>query len=284
MWRELFNKDFDKNRLIKTVREVLEADENVLLAYLFGSCVEGYLMPLSDVDVALLLKDEDLGKHSGLLSELAKALKITEDRIDVANLSKASTTLKRHILKKGLKLVDKGGYEDEAWREVAIALPEVKALQSLMYEVGLRSLDCGLNKDLLKSRGYEIVERVATLKEEILSKSREEILASRLYKSSMERCVHVAIEAILDICRHIVSAKKLGLPETYRELVELASNAGFMPEGLAERIKELDVLRNLLIHRYMAIEFDKLYREAKELPSTAENFMNMLENLINKGC
>lgn len=280
----MFNKDFDKNRLIKTVREVLEADENVLLAYLFGSCVEGYLTPLSDVDVALLLKDEDLGKLSGLLSELAKALKITEDRIDVANLSKASTTLKRHILKKGLKLVDKGGYEDEAWREVAIALPEVKALQSLIYEVGLRSLDCGLNKDLLKSRGYEIVERVATLKEEILSKSREEILASRLYRSSMERCVHVAIEAMLDICRHIVSAKKLGLPETYRELVELASNAGFMPEGLAERIKELVGLRNLLIHRYMAIEFDKLYREAKELPSTAENFMNMLENLINKGC
>jgi hypothetical protein len=44
----------------------------------------------------------------------------------VANLSKASTTLKRHILKKGLKLVDKGGYEDETWREAAIALPEVK--------------------------------------------------------------------------------------------------------------------------------------------------------------
>ena len=53
-----------------------------MLAYLFGSCIEGHLTPLSDVDAALLLKDEELGKLSRLLSELAKALEITEDRIE----------------------------------------------------------------------------------------------------------------------------------------------------------------------------------------------------------
>jgi uncharacterized protein YutE (UPF0331/DUF86 family) len=95
----------------------------------------------------------------------------------------------------------------------------------------------------------------------------------------VEKCVHVAIEAMLDIRRHIVSAKKLGFPETYRELVELAANAGFIPEGLAERIKELVGLRNILIHRYRVIESDKLYEKAKELLSTAEYFMSILENL-----
>jgi uncharacterized protein YutE (UPF0331/DUF86 family) len=73
-----------------------------------------------------------------------------------------------------------------------------------------------LNKELLKSRIGEILECIARLREDILSRPREQVVVSRLHRSSMERYVHVAIEAMLDACRHIVSAKKLRIPETYQ--------------------------------------------------------------------
>ena len=228
---------FNRERLIGSIKGVLEADENVLLGYVFGSHAEGEPTPLSDIDVAILLKDSSLRKLGELWENLAKALKVKEDRLDLVEISKASTPLKYDILRRGLKLVDRGNYENMVKSEVIKRLPEVRMLQNLMYNDGLKSLNCSLNKEILKSRRVEIIERIVTLREDILSKGEEEISSSRLYRSSMERCIHMAIEAMLDVCRHIVSAKKLGLPETYRELVKLAANAGLIPKELAGKIR-----------------------------------------------
>ncbi|HID91189.1 TPA: nucleotidyltransferase domain-containing protein, partial [Candidatus Bathyarchaeota archaeon] len=46
--------------IVKKLREALGRDENVLLAYLFGSRAMGVSSPISDYDVAVLLKNNDL--------------------------------------------------------------------------------------------------------------------------------------------------------------------------------------------------------------------------------
>jgi len=141
---------------IKRLREELLGDENVLLAYAFGSYARGFITPLSDVDVAVLLKDNSLGKLSELWSRLAKALKISEGLIDIVDLARAPLRLKYNIVKHGFKLIDRGSFGER-------------------------------------------------LREDILSRPREQVAASRLHRLSMERYVHAAIEAMLDACRHIFS-------------------------------------------------------------------------------
>ncbi|MDW8045474.1 MAG: DUF86 domain-containing protein [Nitrososphaerota archaeon] len=273
-----------KSEVIKTLKQILNGDENVLVGYIFGSFVHDYVTPLSDVDIAVLLNDGSLKKLSELWSKIAKGLKVNEDLIDLVNLSDASTSLKFYVLKNGIKLLDRGSYDDELKSQVIKDYPDAKLLLNSMYEEGLKDLSCELNKDLLKSRVSEVVERLTTLREEILSKEKEEVLKSRLYKASMERCLHISIEAILDICRHIVSVKKLGIPETYRELIELLSEASIIPNDLADKLKELIGLRNILIHRYMIIDHERLYNEIESVESVAKSFIMIVEELIRRGC
>jgi len=269
---------------MERLREELSRDDNVLLAYVLGSCARGLATPLSDVDVAVLLKDNSLRKLGDLWSRLAKALKISEDLLDLVDLARAPLRLKYNALERGLKLVDRGDFEERLREELVNNYPEARRLLDLTYEEGLRTLDCKVDKGLLKSRILEVLESVAALREDILSRPREQVVASRLYKSSMERHVHVAIEAMLDACRHIVSAKKLGIPETYKDLVRLLRDNGILPVELAAKMEECVGLRNILVHRYMAIDHEKLYEEAKMLVRVVEGFVNAVEGLLKREC
>jgi len=97
------------SEVLRMLRGELSGDDNVLLAYVFGSYVHGFTTPLSDVDVAVLLKDNSLRKLSDLWGRLAKALKIGEGLLDLVDLARAPIHLKYSVVKHGFKLVDRGG-------------------------------------------------------------------------------------------------------------------------------------------------------------------------------
>jgi uncharacterized protein YutE (UPF0331/DUF86 family) len=55
---------------------------------------------------------------------------------------------------------------------------------------------------------------------------------------------------MLDICRHIVSAKRLGLAEYYSDYPLRIAEANMMDTQMAVSISKLARLRNILIHEY----------------------------------
>lgn len=81
-------------------------DPDILLVYLFGSQARGKTGPLSDIDLAVLLKPaskrEYFEKKLTLLSELTAVL--GRDDIDLVILNQAPVMLKYHILKEGKPL------------------------------------------------------------------------------------------------------------------------------------------------------------------------------------
>ena len=91
------------------VRELLNKQKHVKLAYLFGSVAEGKEGKLSDVDIAVFL-DESLSKKERfdlqlkLISGLMSILKT--DRIDLIVMNDAPLLLKYNIIKHGKILKD----------------------------------------------------------------------------------------------------------------------------------------------------------------------------------
>ena len=91
------------------VREFLNKQKHVKLAYLFGSVAEGKEGKLSDVDIAVFL-DESLSKKERfdlqlkLISGLMSILKT--DRIDLIVMNDAPLLLKYNIIKRGKILKD----------------------------------------------------------------------------------------------------------------------------------------------------------------------------------
>ena len=124
------------------VKDVVTGDGNVLLAYLFGSYAREYIIPLSDVDIAVLLRDNDWRKLGELHSKIAKSLGVWEDRVDVVDLSKASLALKLRVLRDGVKLVDRTDCEGELWRDVVWRYPDTKRLTDEVFDEKIRTLNC----------------------------------------------------------------------------------------------------------------------------------------------
>jgi uncharacterized protein YutE (UPF0331/DUF86 family)/predicted nucleotidyltransferase len=251
--------------LIDRLRDALEKDENILLAYLFGSRATGKASSISDFDVAVLLKDSSLAGIGRVLFSVSKALGVNEDVVDILDLSKAPLRLKARVLKEGVKLVDRG-YEEAIIQEVNKNFPEIaleiqKELRWWMSNP--RGIDVELIKEFL-----DYLAQVHRHLESFLNKRRVEELSSNAEAwYALKSMVQDIIQVMIDICAHIVSAKQLGAVSAYREYVEKLVGCGLMKPTLGERIKTMIILRNRLIHRYLTVKPEELWSWATRLSS-----------------
>jgi len=87
--------------------KVLSEDNHVIFAYLFGGLVKGKVTPLSDIDIAVYLKDMDNIAEQKLLlfDELTDALGTNE--LDLVILNTAPISLAGIVLQKKEILIDK---------------------------------------------------------------------------------------------------------------------------------------------------------------------------------
>lgn len=130
--------------IAKSLRHVIAGHPNIVLAYLFGSQVQGNVGRLSDVDIAFLLDKSDEPKtvHRELHSSVASA--ISRERIDLVFLDKVPLELAFAIIADG-ELI----YERDAFERVE-------------YEAKIMSLYCdylpvlrGHRADILSGEEYE---------------------------------------------------------------------------------------------------------------------------------
>ena len=110
----------DQDKIIPALKrelpEILNL-EPVMLAYLFGSVIEGYAQTTSDVDIAVVLSPDYQGSaYERMLLEFKIAESI-EDKLgiskaDVRSINQAPLTVRGHILTKGHLLYSR----DEEYR------------------------------------------------------------------------------------------------------------------------------------------------------------------------
>jgi len=268
-----------KSEVTRVVRDVLERDDNVLLAYLFGSAGRGEARPLSDVDIAVLLKDGGLERQADIQWKVAKALHMSEDKIDVVELSQAGPHLKYSVLREGVKIVDKG-FEEEIVDKLVEEYSEARENLNTLVRTWLKE-DPRINQAAILRRLDEVLRNAALIKERYAHKPLEYILADPERTLALERSLERIIEAMTDTCRHIVSAKRLGVIETYAEYPLRLAQHRLMPKPLADKIAELIKLRNILTHRYLEINHAKLHEKAEETAEqTAPKFADWVKKTL----
>ena len=101
--------DFSDN-VDGVIREVLDADPSVRLAYLFGSMARGTAGPLSDIDIGVVFSGGDtaLGTLEDRLVE-----RLRTDRVDLVSLAAAPVPLRYRVVRDGRLLLSR----DEVLRE-----------------------------------------------------------------------------------------------------------------------------------------------------------------------
>ncbi len=76
-----------------------------------------------------------------------------------------------------------------------------------------------------------------------------------------ERCLQLAIQAVLDIGTHLIADRGLSRPTRYEDVVPELGRAGIVPAALVERLAGAAGLRNILVHDYLTVDHGRLFDE-----------------------
>ncbi len=100
-----------------------------------------------------------------------------------------------------------------------------------------------------------IIERCIQRIHEVYQDKREN-LNDLTKQDSIILNIQRACEAAIDIAMHIVSVKRLGLPQSSREAFELLEQQGLISETLLTSLKGMVGFRNIAVHNYQALKLD----------------------------
>lgn len=137
--------DADVEGLEERLRRALEAREDVVVAYLFGSVARGKAGPLSDVDVAVLLA-EDRDPFTAFLEVAEEVARVVgPERADVVFLNEAPVALAYRVLRDGRVLLCRDeGARVEHWVRTVIRYLDMQPF--------FRTLEEGVRHRILEGR------------------------------------------------------------------------------------------------------------------------------------
>jgi len=92
-------------------------------------------------------------------------------------------------------------------------------------------------------------------------------------KRVLRDSLRVSIESMIDVCKHRVASKRLGVIRDYKDFPLKLAERGLMDRKLAEKLSDYAKLRNVIVHQYIEVDYELLYEKALEL-------VNMVSQLL----
>lgn len=90
-----------------------------------------------------------------------------------------------------------------------------------------------------------------------------------------------ACECSIDLAMHIVSERKLGIPQNSRDAFEVLENNGVLEKSLASKMKSMVGFRNIAVHNYESVNIkvvqmiiEKHLDDFKEYIYSINKFLN----------
>lgn len=118
----------------------------------------------------------------------------------------------------------------------------------------------------------DVVEKRLRLLESYLKKlyairqriTLEEFLADDDTQDIVERNLHLAIEAVLDVGQHIIASSGWKPAEDYASIFEILARQHVISQGVLVRVRGMAGFRNLLVHEYTDIDHYQVFAILKD--------------------
>lgn len=116
----------------------------------------------------------------------------------------------------------------------------------------------------IERRLDELSERLARL-EPLREKARAEFDGDAYLRDIVERNLEVAVQCCLDISHRIIALEKAQKPGDYYGAILLMGELGVLPSDFARQLAPIAGFRNILVHQYLAVDWDEVYRHLQHL-------------------
>ncbi len=125
----------------------------------------------------------------------------------------------------------------------------------------------------------EQIIRLKKLKEEV--KTVDDLKNDFTKEAIAERLFQIALEAVLDIGRMIISGENLPRPSDNDEIFQILAKAAIISEEFAKRAFGMGRFRNILVHGYMIIDEKRIFENLERL-SLFEEFIKFIAVYLEK--
>jgi uncharacterized protein YutE (UPF0331/DUF86 family)/predicted nucleotidyltransferase len=273
----------DGKEVIPKIVHLLPRFPEVVFLVLFGSLAtknsRGH-----DIDLAVKIEGSDKYETlARLVREISETLGVGEELIDIVDLDRADTMVKARVLQEGLVLVDKKNFKEKLHEELSQVNPDYWEYAVFSLREWLKLEDpTHIDVIVVKRRIDFIKSEIEFLEEYVLSKNVNDVKSSPILGRLLERGYQLIVEAIIDICRHLASVKGWRTAGVAKDYIIECVKHGVVDASLAEQLTHHIALRNIIIHRYLAIDYEKLYEEALKLMKHARDFERYLQEFISK--
>jgi len=116
---------------------------------------------------------------------------------------------------------------------------------------------------------------------ELARTPREEFLTSWRAGWLAERGLQLSLEAVFDIGNHILVAAFGDQPQDYEDVLRRLERHAVVDPALAKRLRGLGRFRNLLVHRYLDLDPDRVYDHLQaavvDLPELAAQLAHFID-------
>ncbi len=135
-----------------------------------------------------------------------------------------------------------------------------------------------VDQEKIRQKLHFMRENLARL-EQLKGMEPDQLKSDYITEAAAIRMLQVVIEAMLDICAHVISREGWGLPKSYLETIELAVSNDLIPQEMVSVYKNMIRFRNRVVHLYDKVDT----REITEiLESHLDDFKPFVRNVLNR--
>ena len=116
--------------------------------------------------------------------------------------------------------------------------------------------------------------------EQVVSVGKEAFLADKRNSLSLRYLLIEAVEAITDVCQHILAKTKGVACDGYVDCIVKAGNNAIITIELSNKLRRLADLRNSLIHRYWIVNDEELYSISKNNIGDLSDFLDQIDAFV----
>jgi uncharacterized protein YutE (UPF0331/DUF86 family) len=116
-------------------------------------------------------------------------------------------------------------------------------------------------------------------------KDKAEFMQDEYLRDIVERNLEVAAQACIDIANRIIALEGLEKPTDYYEAIIRLGEEGILSYDSAQKLAPIAGFRNILIHEYLAIDWDEVYghlQRLEELHEFARHIREWLKGKVDK--
>ena len=135
----------------------------------------------------------------------------------------------------------------------------------------------------IERRLDELNDRLARL-EPLKNNKRSTYDADPYLRDIVERNLEISAQCCIDICHRIIVLESARKPADYYEAILMMGELAVLPAEFSRQIAPLAGFRNILIHEYLGIDWDHVYKNLQNLDELVLFAEYIRQWLSNKQC